>query len=110
MPPSSCASIWPPNRSPLTPTASESIEMIGNLPCASSEGWMRRPWMAPENSRFPRPLIPVTHAENRRDLEAVAGRRADAEEDAEAGLRLERPVAEEREVVGLARDVERADL
>ena len=49
------------------------------------------------------------NAEDLGDVEARAGGRADAEEDTEAGLRLERPVAEEGEVPGLARDVEPAD-
>ncbi len=48
--------------------------------------------------------------QERRPLEAVAGRRPDAQEDAEALLRLERAVAHEREVARLAGDLQAADL
>src|SRR6266536_4745381 len=49
-------------------------------------------------------------AEDVGDPEAGAGRGADAEEDAEAGLGLERAVAEEREVPRLAGELDRSDL
>ena len=45
-----------------------------------------------------------------RPLEAVAARAADAQEDAEARLRVERPVAEEGEVPRLAADRDAADV
>ena len=63
MPPISCASISPPNIVPLTATPSASIEMIGNLPCGSSDGWILMPSIEPENVSPPMPLIPVTLAE-----------------------------------------------
>ena len=38
--------------------------MIGNLPCASSDGWMRTPWMEPLNSSPSRPWMAVTDADS----------------------------------------------
>ena len=40
--------------------------MIGNSPCASSEGWIRTPSIEPENCRPEIPLMPVTLAESTR--------------------------------------------
>ena len=39
--------------------------MIGNLPCASSDGWILMPWIDAARTRGPgSPLIPVTLAES----------------------------------------------
>ena len=64
MPPTSAASSSPPNSLPLTVTPSESMAMIGNLPCASSDGLILTPSIEPENSRPGIPLIPVTLADS----------------------------------------------
>ena len=56
------------------------------------------------------PIESILIGRNDGPLEAVAGGAADAQEDAEAGLGLERPVADEGEVAGLAAELERADL
>ena len=135
-PPTSSALISPPNSDPETSTPSEEMPTIGNWPASRSAGSIWMPCTVPEKLRPESPCRPVTRRrqgegevggvlldvgpldadrldldrQEARPLERAPGGRADAEEDAEAGLGDEAAVAGEGEVLGLPADLERADL
>ena len=129
MPPISSASIWPPNRSPLTSTPIEAMPTIGNSPASSFPTSIWIPWIEPENVSPAMPWMPVTLADSvsrklvgsvlmfghwmpiesiwigsqlgQLKLSPLAA--ADRERDAEALARPERAVAEEGEARGRSR-------